>query len=197
MPNGVQTTEIHLNLKINYKRNCRFLTIVSLQPNRKRIIFISLGGTIEMQATATKKQLNLHEPEAFLAWIDELTAGCRVETKADLPAAGTTPGDLQVTDQFLFRCGVKCLMKVKSLVARTKVEIMALNEAGTVQGKLPVAAKKACNNCKKTNHFVTVCQLEKINEPFCWKRSQYETEQWQYHRPEKSFYWVYRLYQEW
>ena len=56
-----------------------------------------------MQATETKKQLNLHEPEAALAWIDAFKARCRAKKKADVPAAGTTPADLQVTDQFLFR----------------------------------------------------------------------------------------------
>ena len=85
-----------------------------------------------MQATETKKQLNLHEPEAALAWIDAFKARCRAEKKADVPAAGTTPADLQVTDQFLFRCGVESLMKVKSLVAPTKVETMAFNEIETV-----------------------------------------------------------------
>ena len=85
-----------------------------------------------MQATETKKQLNLHEPEAALAWIDAFKARCRAEKKADVPAAGTTPADLQVTDQFLFRCGVESLMKVKSLVAPTKVETMAFNEIDTV-----------------------------------------------------------------
>ena len=53
---------------------------------------------------------------------------CRAEKKADLQAAGTTPADLQVTDQFFFRCGVERLMKVKSLVAPTKIETMAFNE---------------------------------------------------------------------
>ena len=85
-----------------------------------------------MQATETKKQLNLHEPEAALAWIDAFKARFRAEKKADVPAAGTTPADLQVTDQFLFRCGVESLMKVKSLVAPTKLETMAFNEIETV-----------------------------------------------------------------
>ena len=80
-----------------------------------------------MQATETKKQLNLHEPEAALAWTDAFKARCRAEKKVDVPAAGTTP-DLQVTDQFLFRCGVESLRKVKSLVAPTRVETMAFNE---------------------------------------------------------------------
>ena len=79
-----------------------------------------------MQATKTRKQLNLHKPEAALAWIDAFKARCRAENKADVPAAGTTPADLQVTDQFLFRCGVESLMKVRSLVAPTKVETMEI-----------------------------------------------------------------------
>ena len=52
--------------------------------------------------------------------------------KADVPAAGMTPTDLQVTDQFLFRCSVENLMKVKSLVAPRKVEALAFNEVETV-----------------------------------------------------------------
>ena len=58
-----------------------------------------------------------------------------VETKrkqADVPAGGTTPVEQQVTDQFLFRCGVESLMKVKSLDAPTKVETMAFNIIETV-----------------------------------------------------------------
>ena len=85
-----------------------------------------------MQATETKKQPNLHEPEAPLAWIDTFEAGCRAEKKADVPAAGTIPADLQVTDQLFFRCGVESLMKFKSLVAPTKVETMALKEIETI-----------------------------------------------------------------
>ena len=49
-----------------------------------------------------------------------LKVRCRAEKKADIPTAGTTPADLQVTDQFLFRCGVEMTMKFKSLVAPTK-----------------------------------------------------------------------------
>ena len=64
----------------------------------------------------------MHEPEASLAWIDAIEARCRAEKKADVLAIGTTPADLQVTDQFVFPCGVESLIKVKSLVALTKVE---------------------------------------------------------------------------
>ena len=46
-----------------------------------------------------KKQLNLYETEAALAWIDAFEARCRAEKKA----AGTTPADIQLTDQFLYR----------------------------------------------------------------------------------------------
>ena len=102
------------------KQKSSYRYFVSIE--REKIIFSSFAGNIEMQATETKKQLNLHEPEAALAGIDALKARCRAEKKADVPAAGTTPADLQVTDQFLFRCGVESLMKVKSLVAPTKVE---------------------------------------------------------------------------
>ena len=81
-----------------------------ISTERGKTIFNSFGGLIEMQATETKKQLNLHEPEAALAWIDAFKARCRAEKKADVPAAGTTPADLQVTDQFFFplRCGKSC-----------------------------------------------------------------------------------------
>ena len=74
-----------------------------ISTERGKILFSSFGGNIEMQTTETKKQLNLHEPEAALAWIDAFKARCRAEKKADVPAAETTPDDLQVTDQFLFR----------------------------------------------------------------------------------------------
>ena len=90
--------------KISY---CYFVSIET-----EKIIFSSFGGNIEMQATETKKQLNLHEPEAALAWIDAFKARCRAKKKTDVPAAGTTPADLQVTDQFLFRCGVESLVAV-------------------------------------------------------------------------------------
>ena len=43
----------------------------------------------------TRMQLNLHEPEAALAWIDAFKARCRAEKKADVPAAGTTPADFK------------------------------------------------------------------------------------------------------
>ena len=79
-----------------------------------------------------KKQLDLRETEAALAWIDAFEARCRAQKKAHVLIAGTTPADLQVTDQFLFRCDVESLMKVKLLVAPTKVETMALNEIETV-----------------------------------------------------------------
>ena len=85
-----------------------------------------------MQATETKKQLHLNEPEAALTWIVAFKARCWAEKKAYVPPTGTTSADLQVTDQFLFRCGVENLMKVKLLVAPTKVETMAFfeNETG-------------------------------------------------------------------
>ena len=80
------------------KQKISYRYFVSIE--REKIIFSSFGGNTEMQATETKKQLNLHEPEAALAWIDAFKARCRAEKKADVPAAGTTPADLQVMDQF-------------------------------------------------------------------------------------------------
>ena len=42
----------------------------------------------------------MHEPEVALAWIDAFKARWRAEKKADVSTAGTTPADIQVTDQF-------------------------------------------------------------------------------------------------
>ena len=53
-----------------------------------------------MHVTETKKQLNLHESEAALAWIDAFKARCRSEKKADVPAAGSTQADLQLINFF-------------------------------------------------------------------------------------------------
>ena len=112
------------------KKQISYRYFVSIE--REKIVFSSFVGNIETQASETKKQLNLHEPEAALAWIDAFKAQCQAEKKADVPAAGTTTADLQVTDQFLFRCNVESHMKVKSLVAPTKMETMAFNEIETV-----------------------------------------------------------------
>ena len=109
-----------------------------------------------MQATETKKQPYLLEPEAALAWIDAFKARCRAEKKADVPAAGTTPVDLQVTDQFLFRCGVESLMKVKSLVAPTKVETMTFNEIEMVLENY-LQLRKRTVNAEQTK-FVAITQ---------------------------------------
>ena len=77
-----------------------------ISTGREKFTLNSFGGLIKMQATETRKQLNLHEPEAALAWIDAFNARCRAEKKANVPAAGTTPAVLQVTDQiFPLRCG--------------------------------------------------------------------------------------------
>ena len=57
--------------------------------------------------SADKKVLNLHEPEIALAWVDASRARCRAEKKIDVEAKRRNPADLQVTDQFLFRCGVE------------------------------------------------------------------------------------------
>ena len=101
--------------------------------NRKGQDYIQfVRWSYQNASNGDKKQLNLLEPEAALTWIDAFKARCRAEKEADVPAAGTTPADLQVTNQFLFRCGVESLLKVKSLVAPTKVETMAFNEIETV-----------------------------------------------------------------
>ena len=82
--------------------------------------------------TTEKKLLNLHEPEDALAWIDAFKARCRAEKKTDVDANGSNPADYQITDQFIFRCGVESLKKVKSLVAPTKLETMPFKDIATV-----------------------------------------------------------------
>ena len=84
-----------------------------------------------MQSTE-KKLLNLELPEDALAWIKASKARCRAEKKTDVVANGGNPADYQITDQFLFRCGVESLKKVKSLVAPTKVETMPFRDIETV-----------------------------------------------------------------
>ena len=57
--------------------------------------------------------------------------GRRIQKNVE--ANGGNPADLQVTDQFLFRCVVKSLMKVKSLVVEpTEVETMPFTDIETV-----------------------------------------------------------------
>ena len=110
------------------EKNSRFLTIISYKPGGRR------SYSVRSVEILKRKQLRQKatQPEAALAWMDAFKAQCRVEKKAVVPAAGTTPADLQVTDQVLFHCGVKSLMKVKQLVAPTEVETMAFNEIETV-----------------------------------------------------------------
>ena len=55
----------------------------------KKIIFKIFGGIIKTQVTGTKKQLNLHEPEAALGWINAFESRLRAEKKADVHAAQT------------------------------------------------------------------------------------------------------------
>ena len=147
--NGVKTSEIPLNLKTDCKRNRQFLTVISFQPKRRRLYPIRSADLSRCKLGRQKKQLNLHEAEAALTWIDAFKVPCRAEEKADVPAAGTTPADLQVTDHFLFRCDVERLMKVKSLVAQTKVEIIAFNEIEAVLEKY-LQPRKTCY-CRKKN----------------------------------------------
>ena len=81
---------------------------------------------------AEKNVLNLHAPEETLAWIDAFKARCRAEKKTDVNANGSNPADYQITDQFIFRCGVESLKKLKSLVAPTKLETMPFKDIATV-----------------------------------------------------------------
>ena len=80
-----------------------------------------------MQSTE-KKLLNLQLPEDALAWIKAFKARCRAEKKTDVDTNGNNPADYQITDQFLFRCGVESLKKVESLVAPTKIETMPFKD---------------------------------------------------------------------
>ena len=126
------STEFPFNWKTDCERNIRFNIVISFKPGGRRIFFNLFCGIAKVQATETKTQLNLHELETNIAWIYAFRARCRAEKKADVPAARTTPADLQVTDHFLLRCGVQSLMKVKTPVAPTKKEPLAFNEIETV-----------------------------------------------------------------
>ena len=69
-----------------------------------------------------KDVLYLLELEFALKWLDALKARRRAEKKIDLDANGGNPADMQVSDQLSFRCSAERFMKMKSLVAPTKVE---------------------------------------------------------------------------
>ena len=73
-------------------------------------------------ASQEKNSLNLKEPEDAQAWLDAFKARCRAEKRTD------ATGDLQMTDQFLVRCGIECLKKVKSLLAPQKIEEVPFND---------------------------------------------------------------------
>ena len=60
-----------------------------------------------------KLSLNLREPEDALVWLDAFAAKCRAEKKTDVAATASNAADFQITDQFLFRCGVESLKKLK------------------------------------------------------------------------------------
>ena len=95
-----------------------FLPLVHLNPKGEDF-FNLLDVIFKLQATETKKRLNLYEPEAAQAWIDAFKARYGAEKKADVPESGTTTADLQVRDQFFFCCCVESLLEVKSFVATT------------------------------------------------------------------------------
>ena len=79
-------------------------------------------------ANPEKHQLNLRDPEDAQAWIDGFKARCRAEKKTDTAATTSAPQDYQITDQFLFRCGVESLKKVKTLVAPNNIEDMPFKD---------------------------------------------------------------------
>ena len=70
--------------------------------------------------------------EIALTWVDASNARCIAEKKIDVEINEGSPADLQVTDQFLIRCCVENLMKVKSLVAPTEVETMPFTDIDKV-----------------------------------------------------------------
>ncbi len=75
-----------------------------------------------------KLSLNLREPEDALVWLDAFAAKCRAEKKTDVAATASNAADFQVTDQFLFRCGVESLKKLKSLVAPKELKAMPFKD---------------------------------------------------------------------
>ena len=74
-----------------------------------------------------KIPLDLREPEDASAWLDSFKAHCRAEKKRDILADATADPvveqDLQITDQFLYKCGLETLKKLNSLVAHTNRQI--------------------------------------------------------------------------
>ena len=101
--------------------------------NRELIFKIfPLRNIVPKMVSAAKKVLNLQEPEIAFAWVDAFKGRCRAEKKVDVEANGGNPVDLQVTDQFLIRCGVESLSQMKSLVAPTEVETMPFTDKETV-----------------------------------------------------------------
>ena len=75
-----------------------------------------------------KPSLILREPEDALVWLDAFAAKCRAEKKTDVAATASNAADFQVTDQFLFRCGVESLKKLKSLVAPKELKAMPFKD---------------------------------------------------------------------
>ena len=72
--------------------------------------------------------INLKEPEQALAWLAGFKARCRADGKIDVVETVEHPAKLNMTDQFLFRCGTDALVKLGSLVAPKKLEDMPFKD---------------------------------------------------------------------
>ena len=102
-----------------------------------------------------KNPLNLKEPEDALAWIDAFHARC-AEKKTDRPGTNTAAQDYQITDQFLFRCGVESLKKLKALVAPKNIADMPFKDIETELKKY-VEPRKRLTIAEQTK-FVSIAQ---------------------------------------
>ena len=134
-----------------------------------------------------KAPLPLREPENALAWIEAFKARCRAEKKTDIvanpEAAPPVIQDLQITDQFLFRCGVECLRKVANLVAPREPANMQFKDIEKVlrqylepQQRLTIAEQtkfvslvKAADESKadylaRLREAARFCEFEKLKE---------------------------------
>ena len=80
------------------------------------------------------QSLNLKDADHAMAWISAFKAKCRADKKTDVLGSEDplVARDLAQTDQFLFRCGTECLVKLKSLVAPKELEEMPFNDIETV-----------------------------------------------------------------
>ena len=81
-----------------------------------------------------KLSLILHGPEDALVWLDAFAAKCRVKRRQTLQPSA----DFQITNQFLFHCGVESLKKLKSIVQNR-------NEAAS---NFPTQLREAAQNCE-------------------------------------------------